>query len=311
MEREANYAAVGAFVLLVGLVAALFVYWYSDQREHKVFKRYEIYFDGSVSGLERGAAVRYLGVGVGRVQLMAIDPRDPGRVQVVVAIDSTTPISDKTLAQLELQGVTGLLYIDLQQIREGIPLPPAVPGIEYPVIRSARSRFDLFLARLPDVLASAGELVDRATRVLSDKNIAAISNALDNIEKASVGLPQTLREVNSLLAELRGASADLSASAKGARQIVDASGPEVIAAIQRVHVVADNLAKATDQIQQLIGDNRQDVRSFTRDGLPELEQLLREGRAAADEIRELSSSLRENPSQLLYQPKQEGVVIPR
>ena len=51
MEREANYAAVGAFVLLVTLVGALFVYWYSDSREHKVFRRYEIYFDGSVSGL--------------------------------------------------------------------------------------------------------------------------------------------------------------------------------------------------------------------------------------------------------------------
>src|SRR3982075_1326369 len=132
MEREANYAAVGAFVLVIALVGALFVYWYSDTREHKVFRRYEIYFDGSVSGLERGAAVRYLGVGVGRVQQMHIDPRDPGRVQVIVDIDSSTPISDKTLAQLQLQGVTGLLYIDLAQIRS-LPLPPLVPSIEYPV----------------------------------------------------------------------------------------------------------------------------------------------------------------------------------
>ena len=67
MEREANYAAVGAFVLLVALLGALFVYWYSDAREHRSYNRYEIYFSGSVSGLERGAAVRYLGVGVGRV----------------------------------------------------------------------------------------------------------------------------------------------------------------------------------------------------------------------------------------------------
>ncbi|MBV8741912.1 MAG: hypothetical protein JOZ12_08990, partial [Sinobacteraceae bacterium] len=60
MEREANYAAVGAFVLLIALLGALFVYWYSDTREHKVYRRFEIYFDGSISGLERGAAVRYL-----------------------------------------------------------------------------------------------------------------------------------------------------------------------------------------------------------------------------------------------------------
>jgi phospholipid/cholesterol/gamma-HCH transport system substrate-binding protein len=311
MEREANYAAVGAFVLLVTLIGALFIYWYSDSRDHKIFRRYEIYFDGSVSGLERGAAVRYLGVGVGRVQKLHIDPRDPGRVQVIVDIDSSTPISDKTLAELQLQGVTGLLFIDLQQIRANLPLPPIVPGIDYPVIRSARSRFDVFLARLPDVLASAGEVVDRAARALSDQNIVAISHALTNIDKASEGLPQTLREVNRLVAELHGATADLAASAKGARQIVDQAGPEVVASLKRVHVVADNLATATDQIDKLIGDNRQDLRSFTRDGLPELERLLREGRAAAQELRELSSSLRENPSQLLYQPRQVGLEIPK
>src|SRR5882724_5060390 len=137
MEREANYAAVGAFVLVIALVAALFVYWYSDSREHKVFRRYEIYFDGSVSGLERGSAVRYLGVGVGRVREMHIDPRDPGRVQVIVDIDSSTPISDKTLAELQLQGVTGLLYIDLQQVRGNRQLTQAVTSMTYPVIRSA------------------------------------------------------------------------------------------------------------------------------------------------------------------------------
>jgi len=309
MEREANYAAVGAFVLLVALIGALFIYWYSDSRDHKTFRRYEIYFDGSVSGLERGAAVRYLGVGVGRVQQLHIDPRDAGRVQVIVDIDSSTPISDKTLAELQLQGVTGLLFIDLQQISPNLPVPPLVPGIEYPVIRSARSRFDVFLARLPDVLASAGEVVDRAARALSDQNITAISHALANIDKASEGLPRTLRDVNELVSQLRAATTDLAASAHGARQIVDQAGPEVVASVQRVHVVADNLANATDQIQKLIGDNRQDLRSFTRDGLPELERLLREGRAAAQELRELSSSLKENPSQLLYQPKQVGLEI--
>ena len=48
MEREANYAAVGAFVLIVALLGALFVYWYSDTREHRDYNRYEIYFTGSV-----------------------------------------------------------------------------------------------------------------------------------------------------------------------------------------------------------------------------------------------------------------------
>jgi phospholipid/cholesterol/gamma-HCH transport system substrate-binding protein len=311
VEREANYAAVGAFVLVVALIGALFVYWYSDSREHKDYQRYEIYFEGSVSGLERGAAVRYLGVGVGRVVEMHIDPRDPGRVQVIVDIDSSTPISSKTVAELQLQGVTGLLYIDLQQARSTAPVTASVPGIHYPVIRAGRSRFDLFLASLPDVVAAAGDVVDRAARVLSDKNIAAVSSALANIDKASSGLPQTLHDVNSLVVELRGATAELSASARDAHRVVETAGPEIVTAVQRVRAISDNLAKATVQINELIGDNRQDVRSFTRDGLPQLERFIEEGRAAAQDIRELSSSLRENPSRLLYQPPQQGMEIPR
>src|SRR5437879_6909400 len=170
MEREANYAAVGAFVLLVGLLGVLFVYWYSDTREHRDYNRYETYFTGSVSGLDRGAAVRYLGVGVGRVVDMRIDPRDSSRVEVIVDIDSTTPISEHTVAELGLQGVTGLLYIDLLEDRSNKRTPPPVTGLKYPVIRPGPSRFDVFLASLPELVAAVGDLVQRAHRFLPVPN---------------------------------------------------------------------------------------------------------------------------------------------
>jgi phospholipid/cholesterol/gamma-HCH transport system substrate-binding protein len=309
MERSANYAAVGAFVLLVALVAALFVYWYTDTREHRNYNRYEVYFDGTVSGLERGAAVRYLGVGVGRVADMRIDPRDSSRV--ILDIDASTPISDKTLAELSLQGVTGLLYIDLLRSRTDRPLPPLVPSFKYPVIRATPSRLEAFLASLPDLVTAAGDLVQRVDRLLSDDNLAAFSSALNNINKASAGLPQTLHELNGLVGDLRAATAQIAASARDTRAVIDTAAPDVEAALQRLHSVADNLAKATDLVEKIIADNRQDIRSFTRDGLPEIERFVREGRAAAQDIRALSNSLRENPSQLLYQQPQKGVEIPR
>ena len=33
MEREANYTAVGAFVLLIVTMAGLFVYWYAGSND--------------------------------------------------------------------------------------------------------------------------------------------------------------------------------------------------------------------------------------------------------------------------------------
>jgi phospholipid/cholesterol/gamma-HCH transport system substrate-binding protein len=311
MEREANYAAVGAFVVLVVVMAVMFVYWYSDSREHRHYQRYEVYFEGSVSGLERGAAVRYLGVDVGRVYQMRIDPRDSSRVQVLVDIDSSAPVSDRTIAELSLQGVTGLLYMDLIQDTGTRRLNASVPSEKYPVIRSARSSFDVLLASLPDLVGIASDVAERATRMLSDKNIASVSTALANIDKASASLPQTLRDIQALMADLREAANEIRGVAANANKVVDTAGPELVTAMQRVRVVADNLSSASEQLDKLVADNRQDVRAFTREGLPELERFLREGRAAAREFRELSQSLRRNPSQLLYQPSQQGVEIPR
>jgi phospholipid/cholesterol/gamma-HCH transport system substrate-binding protein len=309
MEREANYAAVGAFVLVVALVAALFVYWYSGTRVHRTYQRYEIYFNGSVSGLEQGAAVRYLGVRVGRVIEMRIDPRDAGRVEVIAAIESTAPISPRTIAELNLQGVTGLLYIDLQESSR--PALPSVPSIQYPVIRAAPSQFDVFMAQLPRLSAAAGGVIERLNRLLSDRNIDDVSRSLDNLSQASSSLPQTVRSVNALLVQLRTATAELAATARSTRNVMDTAGPQVISTVRRLQSVANNLSQATDQLDKMIAENRADVRSFTRASLPEIESFVREGRAAAKSIRQLSSSLRQNPSQLLYQPAPAGVEIPR
>jgi phospholipid/cholesterol/gamma-HCH transport system substrate-binding protein len=311
MEREANYILVGTFVLAIVLAAAGFVYWYSDSSEHREYHRYEIYFTGSVSGLDKGGAVRYLGVGVGRVVELHIDPRDSGRVEVIVDIGGDTPISEHTVAQLQLQGVTGLLYIDLMDDRTGKHAAPAIAGLKYPVIRSSPSQFDVFLSSLPELVADAGEVVRRANQLFSDANLNAIAGALSGIETAARGLPQTSRDLSALVVELRGATAELAAAAKGAHTLIGNTSPDIEAATQRLHVIADHLADASGQIDGLLHDNRADIRAFARDGLPELQRFLREGRAAAEDIRALANSLREDPAQLLYEPPQRGMEIPR
>ena len=207
--------------------------------------------------------------------------------------------------------MTGLLYIDLQTVRDNRQLIPAVPSEKYPVIRSAHSGFDVFLASLPEVVASAGKVIERAGRLLNDSNIDSLSHSFANMEKATAELPDTLRQVNSLVLDLRSAAKELAATADSTHSVVQSAGPEIVAAVQHARTAADHLSDATGQLDRIIEDNRQDVRSFTREGLPDLERFLREGRAAAEQIQELSRSLRENPSQILYQPPERGVEIPR
>jgi phospholipid/cholesterol/gamma-HCH transport system substrate-binding protein len=311
MEREANYTAVGAFVLLVATMAALFVYWYAGSSDSRDYVRYEIYFSGSVSGLNRGSTVRYLGVEVGRVVAIRIDKRASDRVQVIADIDSHTPISRDTLASLAMQGVTGLLYIDLLANAEAKRRMASVPSEIYPVIDSIQSNFDRLLASLPDLVGRATVVVDRAARVLSDENLKAFAKTMQNIEMTSDTLPGAMRDAAVVVADLKATMADVRVAALGARQLIETSGPDLAAASQRLRAISESLATTTANLDQLMKDHREDLGLFLRDSLPEMERLLRDSRTAAQEFRELSRSLKADPAQLLYEPSYRGVEIPQ
>ena len=311
MEREANYAAVGAFVLLVIALATALVFWYSDARDSRDFDRYEVYFEGSVSGLTVGSTVRYLGVDIGRVVTMRIDPRNAARVQVLVDIDQEAPISEKTVAELSLLGVTGLLYIDLLGDAGTKRLSAVVPGERYPVIRSVRSGFDVILSGVPEVMGRASEVAQRASRLLSDDNIEALSGVIANLDAASRTLPDTMQEVDALAKDLRLIAGDLREVAAGLRATTRESAPLIRQVVERVDEVAGNMASATARLDKLMTESAPGLTEFTRHGLPEIEQLTRESRAAAAEIESLARSLRENPSQLLFQPEPKGIEVPR
>jgi len=314
MEREANYVAVGAFVLLVAAMAALFVYWYSDERDQRNFTRYEIYFDGSVSGLSEGGEVRYLGVDIGRVVRIRLDQRAADRVQVIVDIDASAPISERTLAELSLQGVTGLLFIDLQQQRPGVTterLMAPVASEHYPVIRSIHSDFDVFLSSLPEIAGRIGELATRANRLLSDENVAALQRLVANTDRAASTLPQTAHEVGQLVAELRGATAEARDVIGEVRTAAGTAAPDLAAGMARLRATADHLAAASEQLDGLLREDRGALRGFLNGSLPQVEGLVRDSRDTAREFQQLSKSLRDDPSRILYQPASRGVEIPR
>jgi ABC-type transporter Mla subunit MlaD len=134
---------------------------------------------------------------------------------------------------------------------------------------------------------------------------------MQNIEKSSATLPATLKNASEVVAELKTSVADVRIAAAGARKLMDTSGPDLAAATQRLRKISENLDTTTANLDRLMTDHREDVGLFLRDSLPEMERLLRDTRQAAQEFRELSRSLKADPSQLLYEPSYKGVEIPR
>jgi len=311
MEREANYTAVGAFVILVVAMAVMFVYWYSEGRDRRSYVPYEIYFSGSVSGLTEGGAVRYLGVDVGRVRRIRLDSRSVGRVQVIANIDQSAPIDENTRAQLSLTGVTGLLYIDLKQKAAGQEDFPAVPSERYPVIASVRSDFDRFLSSLPEIAGGAAELMQRAQLIFSSENTQALAAMIANLYDVSEGLPATMKRVDTLVTSLNSTSEQVRRLADQVRGTTAEMTPELKQLVERLSGTAEHLESASKGISQFIAQNQGDISAFTRDGLPQLQRTLEEARAAAESFRDLTGTLRDDPSQILYKAPQRGVKVPR
>jgi phospholipid/cholesterol/gamma-HCH transport system substrate-binding protein len=309
MDRNTNYVVVGAFVLLVIGMAVSFVYWYTDQKDKRTYQHYEIYYDGTVSGLTAGSPVRYLGVDVGKVARIMLDPKNRKRVEVIADIEDSAPIDTRTLALLSLQGVTGLLFIDLEEDPKATSNGPLPMGERYPVIRSAPSDLDLFLRSLPALANHAIDLVDHMDQVFSEQNVKNFKAVLANTRVASDKAPVLLHEIEDLVANLRHTSDEVDAAAVDFDRVT--SDADIKTSLANVRRISDSLAGATDRLNQFVTQNEPALSRFTGQGLPELERLLHESRAAVRDIRDLSRSLQQNPGELLYESNYHGVEVPR
>jgi phospholipid/cholesterol/gamma-HCH transport system substrate-binding protein len=311
MDRDANYVVVGAFVLLVVAMGVAFVFWYTDQQDRRNYQRYEIYFQGSVSGLNEGSPVRYLGVNVGQVLRITLDSEEQKRVLVIADIDSSVQIDSRTLASLSLQGITGLLFVDLEQDRKVLTPGPLAQGQRYPVIRAVPSDFTVLLSSLPALTTRTVELVDHVNQVFSDENMRAFKKTLDNARRASDGLPKTVEEVRALVADVQRTSQEVHGAVADLRAMSASAAPEIAEALANVRTVTGNLNTTSQRLDRFVVENAPGLSRFSNQSLPQFEQLLRESREAARDFRDLSRSLRQDPSQLIYEPIYRGVEVPK
>jgi phospholipid/cholesterol/gamma-HCH transport system substrate-binding protein len=309
LERDARYAAVAVFALATIAAAFAFVWWYSGKGDRRSYERYEIYFEGSVSGLAQGSPVRYLGVDVGRVRSLTVDRRDPGRVKVVAEVDSEAPLSGATRARLGLLGLTGLLYIDLQLDPEADPGHALEQGVDYPVIVSRKGDIEAFLERLPDLIGHAGAVVARIEALLADENLQAVADSLSNVREASAELPALARNTAALAAELRTTAAEATALTQRLNAVTAGSQASLAGTLESAQVAAGKLARTAESLERIVTENEGALTGLAGSGAAELQQLVLDARDASAEVRSLARSLRENPSTLLRETKEQGVEI--
>ncbi|MHB2168853.1 MCE family protein [Alsobacter sp. R-9] len=261
METRANYALIGLFTLAVLAAAFGFVFWFSGKDATTKLVTYRVIFNGSVSGLSRGAQVLYNGLRVGEVTALQLQADDPSKVVARIDVDATTPMNVDTRARLEFQGLTGVASIQLSGGSPGAKPLVSTDGKQPPVIYADRSDFQDLLESAQRLAKRADDVLAKADALFAD-NAGSISRTVRNVETFSDALAQNSQGVAQFLSSTGNAadkiaalSVDLQRLSENIDRIVKGVDPaDVGKIISNLQEVTTAFAQEKDRIAGIFSD---------------------------------------------------------
>ncbi|RMD64970.1 MAG: MCE family protein [Alphaproteobacteria bacterium] len=338
METRANYLMVGTFVLVFAAGLVAFVLWLAKFQFDVRFDRYDIRYEGSVTGLKVGSPVRYKGVRVGEVIDVRLDPEEPEVVWITIEVEAQTPVRSDTVATLELEGLTGGLYVLLSETTAASPPLRPSPERPYPIIASRPSTLQQVLQGAPELVQKINLLVARANDLLSDDNRAQFAATLVNLRAFTGTLAERRDDIGALfqdagatMGNLRAASdaledlavslkadsarlverleatlAAFEAMATGIDLTVTDTAAEARGLIAELRKTARNFSAMSRELEQMITENREPIRDFTAVGLSELTVLLIQMKDLVTTLNRITTEIERDPARFFFGNRQQG-----
>jgi len=306
METRAHHVAVGAFVLLLVIGAAVFVVWISKFQAQSEFAYYDILTEDDVTGLSIDGPVRYHGVTVGRVSAIEIDPDNPTLVRVTVEVAKGTPIHIDAVASLEPQGITGVLYVLLKGGLKGSAMMTETNEPPYPLIRAERGKFAAILASAPELIDAAKQLLARVELLFNDENQAAVAGTLHNLDLLTSALAENREGLTHLVESGTAAADEIQSLAAELHLQVGNITETTKLAQQDLHAVSESFSAAANEVSGLVSDNRRPINDFTSTGLYEASQLVTELRLFIDTMNRIAAQFERDPARFLFGDRQKG-----
>ena len=313
METRSNHVLVGAVVLILLAVLAIFTVWIARLGGTSE-KQYDIFFKQAVDGLAKGSAVTYSGVPVGQIKTIALWKNDPQFVRVRITVNDDTPILRGTTATV-LGSFTGTSTVSLDGGIKGSP-PIDCPDVNplaacpygVPVIPTKQGGIGAILNSAPQLLERLSTLTERLTGILSDRNQASIAGILDNTNKLSGALADRAPEIAATLAQTRVA---IQQAGDAAAQVGQLAGTTNGLLAQDVKPAMANLNKAIQSAQHsaetldaAIGDARPGLQAFARTTIPEANALVHDLRTTAAALSSVAQKVdQQGAASIISQPK--------
>ena len=309
MYERTNYLAVGVFILIGTLALVAVGFWIGGVGQTVPMSQYSIIFERDVNGLSEGSPVRYMGVDVGQVATIQLFHAVDTAIEVRIEVASSTPVDSGTYASLGYQGITGVAFINLAGDPGEHGQLAAAAGQDYPVIRTRDVGIAALLNSGPEVLAQVNNILGDVGMLLSDKNLSAATQILENLDQFTGALAEQRRELAVLPVRMNESLDQLQNTLELAAEFIEEAKPELLVATQNLRQTTDSLVNVTGRVEHWLVENDAAIDSFFTSGIGDTAALVTDTRDAMRELEKLGAELRNNPSRLVYKPKLEPVKV--
>lgn len=294
METRSNHVLVGAVVLILLAVLALFTVWLA-RISTVAEKEYDIFFKQSVDGLAKGSGVSFSGVPAGQVKEITLFKPDPSLVRVRISINDDVPILQGTTATIQGVGFTGVSQIQLDGAVKGAPAitcpeenPRAVCPMGVPVIPTKQGGLGALLSTAPRLLERLSTLTERLTELLSDRNQASIAGILANTNRMTDELAKGAPDMRAAIQELRNTVKQAGFAAQQIGELADTSdgvlSEDVKPMMKDLKAAIGSADRSMKALEKTLGKADAGIDQVSTKTIPEVNQLIQD-------LREMSISL--------------------
>lgn len=267
MKRKAQRIRLGVFIFFTFiLLISLIVFFAASKWFEQTDNYFVAYQDVSVSGLEVGSPVEYLGIRIGTISDISINAQDINSIIVELAVNPGTPIKKDALANIVSMGITGLKAIE---IRGGTNQADLLETGDFIIPGSSTTE---------EITGKANIIAEKAEKVLNNlqiftepEKLNVITDAAGNINLLAGQLNSTIQLIDSLLVENRYEFTETVKTSRRIASSLDSSSQSLNEAMKYVNKVIKG-----DTIQRILGNAHMISQQIKETDLKQLIQNLAE-----------------------------------
>lgn len=326
MASKAKKIRLGIFILVSSVLLLILIGFFTAKRLFENTDTYYVaYRNVSVSGLEVGTPVKYMGINVGSIADIFIDPDDVSRIIIELSLREGTPVKTDATADIVSMGITGLKTIEIRGgsndadfleeekfIPQGTSLVEDISGqAEVIAFKVEEVLNNLISFTQPENLEKVSTAIESVT-AFSDNAISSFDLIDEVIQENRVQLQETVEQSNQITKSFEVTAQEFQQASTKINSLMqsDTIG-EVLGSLRDISValresnlsgLIENLAQTAEQTQQILIRLDNDIER----GSENLTENLILLQSTLENLEEVSRKINSNPSILIRGERSKG-----